>query len=139
MKKFKSIITVGLLLGLVTLLVKIFSAIRKLTKNGGKTLLFGGINKTFRENVVEENHYNLILSGLNLDFKKMPNPPKEINLILNARFSGVNIKLPEKWNVILEGKIDKGGINNHTEIIDEPAVTLKIAYDFKYSGMNIKV
>ena len=132
------IIKIGVCVYLVFVIRKIVMVYLELTKNGGKSLFFNGLNKVFKRNELEENQFNLFFSGLNFDFRKMEDPPEEIDLIINARFSGANIRIPESWNVELDGIDDKSGINNLIENKDDAEVTLKINYNFKYSGMNIR-
>lgn len=138
MKRILKIIGTLLFLGLLFCIAKVAQIIFEFKQKKGKKIIFSGIDKRFKEELPAEKDYNLLFSGVNFDFSKLENPPKELELSFNGMFCGINIKVPAEWNVELTGEEDKSGIQNPTVETENPPTVLKINYNLKYAGLNIK-
>lgn len=74
-----------------------------------------------------------------MDFTKaeMANDSAQLNVF--GRFSGIAVKVPESWNVTMDGtSLQSGIVGDYTDNSeDENAPKLQINYDLKYSGLKV--
>ncbi|MEA1972973.1 MAG: hypothetical protein U9N34_06745 [Candidatus Cloacimonadota bacterium] len=163
MKFIKSLLRIAFYALLVYFGKKIHDIVMNIIRNGGKTIIFNGIDKkveakedfTSNLNVIfggaqldirncemfhktDSLKFNLYFSGLKLDFTNCETKEKEIEINLSGMYSGFKINVPKNWNVVFEGDEFKSGIKSDVEEIEDPKTTLFINYNLKYSGISIK-
>lgn len=138
MKKIFKFIGTLLFLGFLFSIAVLMKIVMEFKQKKGKSVIFNGIDKRYKEELPEEKDYNLLFSGINFDFSQLENLPKELELNFTGMFCGINIRIPAEWNVELTGTQDKCGINNPTEETENPPTILKINYDLKFAGLNIE-
>ncbi|MCK4956045.1 MAG: hypothetical protein KAS49_00310 [Candidatus Cloacimonetes bacterium] len=104
-----------------------------------KVTVFGNIETPLATKELTDKSYALLFGSMNLDLRAATIAGNEMTIKIYSRFSGINIKLPQDWNISIEGREKDSGI--YTKVnYDETNTTspqLKIVYDIKFSGMKI--
>lgn len=142
MKTFKKIIKLIALIGAVVGIIKSVMRIMNLmsrVKEYEYNSVGGNINKTFEDEVVDKKSVGMVCSSGKLDFKDSIIENNEATLNVMARCSALQVKVPEHWQVNLDGTdvqsaISKRFIDN-TSVIDAPCININ--YDLKFSALDI--
>lgn len=113
---------------------------KKLNSMYNNCLIFNGKDIEFKEN--EEfsgDSIGVIFGGVDIDLRKATLSGDIATLDLYGAFSGFRIKVPESWNVKVEGIAEKSGVDNDIEFDEEneDLPLLHIKYNLKYSGLDI--
>jgi hypothetical protein len=137
-KIIKILAVIGMIAGAVKLVLKVLNMNQRMNDYNEKAV-FGGKSIKYEEEPFEKDSIAAMFSGYNLDFKaaKMANAVSQLDIL--ARFSGVSVKVPDHWNVEMDGTAVQSGISkryvDNSEVEDAP--TLKINYDLKFSGLDV--
>jgi len=137
-KIIKILAVIGMIAGVVKLVLKVLNMNQRMNDYNEKAV-FGGKSIKYEEEPFEKDSVAAMFSGYNLDFKeaKMANAVSQLDIL--ARFSGVSVKVPDHWNVEMDGTAVQSGISkryvDNSEVEDAP--TLKINYDLKFSGLDV--
>lgn len=135
MKKFFKFIWVSIL-GLV-----IFKLVKKILtlSHYSQLRIFGQLSyRTEKEQDLQDS-YAMIFSALELNLLQHQPQEKVIRLKLYGRFASIEIKLPENWNLQLQGDAKYSDISNPLEPQQNPSdqPLLIIEHDLKFTALAI--
>jgi hypothetical protein len=136
MKKFFKFIWVTFI-GLV--IFRLVKKILTLTQYA-KIKFFATLNYPSSQEQSLEDSYAMIFSAMELDLTELEPQEKVMNLQVLGRFASIVIKLPEDWNLQLQGKAKYSDISNCLEPAKDNSEKplLIIQHDLKFSALVIE-
>ncbi len=119
--------------------LKLLKEINNFKSKNDDNAIFSGKSIKFDDEVFEDKSYGVMYGGLEIDLSNALPSEEDMNLCVTGRKSGIQITVPDNWNVKAEGVAEKSGVSVLTEYdeTDTEAPKLFINYDIKYSGMEI--
>lgn len=84
--------------------------------------------------------YAIMFSGLEMDFSGATLLDDDATLEIYGEYCGISIKVPQDWQVQVEGKAERSGFSNTTTYDENNDFkpVLRIKYTIKYAGMEVK-
>ena len=76
--------------------------------------VFGGIRRRVESQDFEGGEALAAFGGINLDLTKAAIQKEEVHLEANAFFGGIDIQVPETWNIVVRGSGIFGGYEDKT-------------------------
>lgn len=137
-KIIKCLAVIGMIAAAVQVVLKVLNMNKRMSEYNEKAV-FGGKSIKYEEEPFEKDSVAGMFSGYDLDFKaaKMAGAVSQLDIL--GRFSGINVKVPDHWNVEMDGTAVQSGVSkrfvDNSEVEDAP--TLQINYDLKYSGLDV--
>lgn len=108
--------------------------------NGYQTkAMFTGESKEYGEEPFEKDSVAAMFSGVELNFEKAEMKGNNAVLDLFGRFSGIEIIVPENWQVNMDGEMGSSAVENKTKdnSDNDEAPNLNINYDLKFCGVEV--
>lgn len=139
MKKKSILATIGAVTA-VSASVAAYQAYKtsKKMKSYEKRMSFKGEKMVFDQPFTSES-VAVSFSGLYIDMTKASLVDHRGQLDLFAHFSGVDIHVPDHWQVIVHGTNKNSGINNLcADMLSADQPVLTINYQLEFSGLNIR-
>ncbi|MEA3423478.1 MAG: LiaF-related protein [Bacillota bacterium] len=129
---FVGVVTVGIL--------KVLKEVNDIKRDKDESVIFSGKRIKFDDEVFEDKSYGVMCGGLEIDLSKALPSEEDMDLCVTGRKSGIEIKVPQEWNVKAEGASVRSGVSVMTEYdeTDTESPKLFVNYDIKYSGLKIK-
>ena len=84
-------------------------------------VIFGGLESAANSKQFRGGEATAILGGINLDLRSAALAPGENRLNLTALFGGINLHVPENWEVVVEGTPLLGSIEDARKTFAQPA------------------
>jgi predicted membrane protein len=107
-----------------------------------KSIVFGGAEDVFLESEFRGGTIEVVFGGVELDLSKTTLPEGDTVLIINAVFGGVEVRVPDEWEVLVEIGSTFGGVEEsrkkkpQTEI--DRSRRLIIKGDVVFGGVEIR-
>lgn len=82
----------------------------------------------------------VMFAGCDIDLSDAEMVGNEATLKLYGEYAGISVKVPEAWNVSVQGKEDKSGVDKQVAYDgeDTESKVLIIDYHLKFSGLQVK-
>lgn len=82
----------------------------------------------------------VMFAGCDIDLSDAVMVGDEATLKLYGEYAGISVKVPEAWNVKVQGKEDKSGVDKQVAYDgeDTESKVLIIDYHLKFSGLQVK-
>jgi predicted membrane protein len=111
----------------VGIVVNSFSGGRIKTKQNSKKgrkyidihAVFGGGEYTINSSAFMGGRVTAIMGGVELNLKNASIKSDEVELNIFAMWGGISIRVPEDWDVSVEGTPILGGMDNQTKLVDD--------------------
>lgn len=141
MKKLvKSSIFLAILSGIGFFSFRMWGKIKELKSKYETCVFFKAKKLKFDGQEFEGGSYAVMFSGLEMDFNGATLTEDVVVLDLYGAYCGISIKVPDEWNVILDGEAIRSGVSDTTncneEELDKPV--LKIKYNIQYTGLEVR-
>lgn len=137
-KILKFVAVLGAIVGFAKLVCKFCNTTIKMNEYN-RQKVFTGDSIDYSEEPFEKDSVATLFSGVEMKFDKAEMKEKTSVLDIFARFSGIQISVPDHWQVNMDGVMSSSGVDNNTkdnsEIADAPV--LNINYDLKFSGLEV--
>ncbi|TCT14942.1 hypothetical protein EDC18_10492 [Natranaerovirga pectinivora] len=122
------------------LIYKVTGKVNKLKNEYEKCFTFTGKEIRYDQEIFNSESVAAAFSAVEIDFTGAE-LEEDVNILdLYCEFSAISIKVPEDWNIILEGKNKKSAIQNkainENDYEDGPKLIIK--YDIRFSALEIK-
>lgn len=142
MKIFKKILKILAVLGVIIGFAKVVCKFCKTTmkmNNYNHKVVFSGASIEADEKDFEKDSAAVLFGGIEVDFEKTKMLTSSSILELFGRFSGIEVTVPDHWQVVMSGSEVNSGVENVTKdnSLKEDAPILNVHYDLKYSGLVI--
>lgn len=138
-KLFKNAVFLAILSAIGFFAYKLSTKLKNLKQNYEKTIFFNGKNMKLEGEEFRGCSYALMFSGLDIDLSGATLKDDDVTLTIYGEFSGISIRVPDDFQVQVEGEADKSGVSNTTsyDADEEFKPVLRIRYNIKYSGLRI--
>jgi predicted membrane protein len=106
--------------------------------------MFGGVERRITVNNFSRGSASAIFGGVELDFRSADIEGEEAILYVEAIFGGIEVTVPERWQVIYEGESIFGGYTDETRspVVDAMGTTPKKYLILRgralFGGINVK-
>ncbi len=136
--KIGKIIGLSALAGTGYAAYKMTAKMKDLKATYDQVIAFSGEEKKYEE--FEGDSLAVLFAGLEIDLSEAVMIGDSATLKLYGEFCGIEILVPEDWNVKVEGTFDKAGVENNVEYDgeDDTSKLLIIEYDIKFAGLEIE-
>ncbi|WP_132280108.1 LiaF domain-containing protein [Natranaerovirga hydrolytica] len=119
---------------------KMNGKVKKLKNVYDDCIAFTGKKITYDNEIFTGESMAVIFSGVEIDLTNAL-LQDEVNILdIHCEFSGVSIKVPKDWDIVLEGNSNKSEIEDKTshlnDFVNNPKLIIK--YNLSYSGVEIK-
>ena len=117
---------------------KLSPKMKDLKATYNQVIAFNGEEKKYEE--FDGDALAVLFGSLELDLSEAVMLGESATLKLYGEFCGIEILVPENWNVKVEGTHDKAGIDNSVDYDgeDDTSKLLIIDYDLKFAGLDIR-
>lgn len=141
MKKFiRGSIFLAIVSGIGFFAYKMSGKLKQLKTQYENCIFFGGKRMNFDNEEFSGGSFAVMFSGFELDLRGATLAENIVTIELYAEYSGVSIRVPEEWQVKLDGEVERGGISNTTTYNEEdttrPVLILK--HHVRYGGLEVK-
>ncbi len=105
------------------------------------TTYVGGVERTCRATALRHGSVSVVCGGVDLDLREARLAPGGASLDLSATWGGVNVVVPETWQVLVEQRAALGGVDARVtppEELPDEAPTLRIEATARLGGVAIK-
>lgn len=115
------------------------STLDKSPESMDESVLWGGKLKLFNGQVMEDLNVGAFFGGMELDFTGVITEKKVYHMDIQIMNGGINIIVPENFNIKLVDRCRFGGVANNTISNDpESEVTLFVFADIIFGGLNFE-
>lgn len=115
------------------------STLDKSSESMDDSVTFGGKLKLYNGKVMQDLRIGAFCGGMQLDFTNVITDKKEYHLDVKLMSGGLNIIVPENFNISLVDHCHFGGVSNNTICEDpENAVSLSVFADVTCGGLNFE-
>ena len=115
------------------------STLDKNPESMDNAVTFGGKLKLYNGQVMRDLRAGAFCGGMQLDFTDVITDKKEYHMEVKVMSGGINIIVPENFNVSLVDHTIFGGVANNTDCKDlENAVSLSVFADITCGGLNFE-
>lgn len=137
-KILKFVAVLGAIVGFAKLVCKFCNTTIKMNEYN-RQKVFTGDSIDYSEEPFEKDSVATLFSGVEMKFDKAEMKEKTSVLDIFARFSGIQISVPDHWQVNMDGVMSSSGVDNNTKDNSEnmDAPVLNINYDLKFSGLEV--
>lgn len=77
-------------------------------------IMFGGVEQALTTQQFTGGTVNVAFGGVELDLRRTALAPGDVSLSLKALFGGIEIRVPENWQVFVDGTAILGGVDDKT-------------------------
>lgn len=99
---------------------------------------FGSVNQRVDSPGFKGGRITSTFSGIELDLTQAVMAGNEARLDISARFSGINLRVPRDWLVVVEVNSHLGGVDNKTVPPAAPGPRLVLRGEVAFAGIDIK-
>jgi hypothetical protein len=108
-----------------------------------ETTIFGGINRRIDSQEFEGGHLSAVFGGIEIDLSRANTKKDEIVIEADAVFGGIELRVPEKWRVTVQGAGIFGGYDDQTHFsptasADEKRPHLIMTGSAVFGGVTVK-
>ena len=114
----------GVMVGLTLIAFGIWLVIRKARPSVDRSVteadaidhwvMFGGIEETITSQHFTGGTATVVFGGAEIDLRKAALAQGEVSLDLTAIFGGIDLKVPEDWQIVVDGTAILGGVEDKT-------------------------
>ncbi len=77
-------------------------------------VIFGGVEETITSQRFTGGNATVVFGGAEIDLRKAALAEGDVTLNLSAIFGGIDIKVPENWQILVDGTAILGGVEDKT-------------------------
>jgi len=77
-------------------------------------VIFGGVEETITSQRFTGGNATVVFGGADIDLRKAALADGDVTLNLSAIFGGIEIKVPENWQILVDGTAILGGVEDKT-------------------------
>jgi predicted membrane protein len=103
-----------------------------------ESVVFGASEKTNISQDFRGGRISVMMGAYEIDLRRASIVAGPVELEVSASFSGVEIRVPEDWYVILKGSPVLGGVNNQTHKKEPGAKTLVVTARVFVGGVEVR-
>lgn len=114
----------GVMVGLTLIALGVWLVIRKARPSSDRAVteadaidhwvMFGGIEETITSQNFTGGTATVVFGGAEIDLRKAVLAGEDVTLNLTAIFGGVDLKVPEDWQIVVDGTAILGGVEDKT-------------------------
>jgi|GEM_PF-914722 len=103
------------------------------------SVMFGGKLKLYNGQVMQDLRIGIFSGGMQLDFTDVITDKKEYHMEVKIISGGLNVIVPENFNISLVDHCHFGGVSNNT-VCENPdsSVSLSVFADVTFGGLNFE-
>ncbi len=80
-------------------------------------IMFGGVEQALTTQQFTGGTINVAFGGVELDLRQAALAPGDVSLSMKAMFGGIEIRVPENWQVVVDGTAILGGVEDKTATV----------------------
>lgn len=136
--KLRNLFGLSILVGGGYAAYKVTTKMKDLQASYDQVIKFGGDSKNYSK--FDGDSIAVLFGGLEIDLTQAEMIGESATLKLHGEFCGIEVIVPDSWNIKVTGSYDKSGVDNKTDFNPEDTSSklLVIEYDVKFAGLEIR-